>query len=290
MRVNSLVTARHSGHVAGLFCLRFAMVSLALAALCILAVPATARGITTISQGFSTSDKLSIGSIVSLQKNSSDTVVAANGDNTNSILGVVINDGNSLLSLTSDKAHQIQVATSGIVEVLVSNINGDISQGDEITSSPINGVGMKATSSIKVVGIAQDALTGTHGSTQSYSDKKGQKHSVLLGEVPVLVNVSFYYKQPEKTIIPSAIQNIANALAGKPINPLPVLISMGIFIITLVVVVSIIYSMIRSSIISVGRNPMSQSAIYRDLIQLSALIVGILVVAVVSIYLVLVKF
>jgi hypothetical protein len=57
----------------------------------------------------------------------------------------------------------------------------------------------------------------------------------------------------------------------------------------LIVVSSIIYSMIRSSIISVGRNPMSQSAIYRDLIQLSALVIGILAVGLISVYLVLTR-
>jgi hypothetical protein len=57
----------------------------------------------------------------------------------------------------------------------------------------------------------------------------------------------------------------------------------------LVVVMSIIYSMIRSSIISVGRNPMSQSAVYRNVIQLSSVVIVILGVALVSIYMVLKK-
>jgi len=48
--------------------------------------------------------------------------------------------------------------------------------------------------------------------------------------------------------------------------------------------------MIRSGIISVGRNPMSQSAIYRDIIQLSVLVLGILTVAIISIYVILTRF
>jgi hypothetical protein len=91
-------------------------------------------------------------------------------------------------------------------------------------------------------------------------------------------------------LIPTAVQSIANALAGKKVNPLPILISIGIFVVTLIVVVSIVYSMIRSSIISVGRNPMSQSAVYRNVIQLSALVLVILGAAVGSIYMVLTKF
>jgi hypothetical protein len=262
------------------------------------AIPATAHAATTISQGFVTTDKLSLGSIVSLQNNSSDQVSAATSKNIESILGVVINDGSSLLSLSSDQSKQaddktqttqVQVATSGIEQVLVSDINGTIAQGDQITASQISGVGMKATSSVKVVGIAQGSLS-KNGSKQSYTDKQGAKHDVMVGQVPVLINVAYYYKQPDKTIIPSVIQNLANALAGKAVKPVPILICLAIFIVALITVVSIVFSMIRSSIISIGRNPMAQSAVYRNLIQISALVLVILGVTVISIYLILSKF
>jgi hypothetical protein len=263
---------------------------LALAVLAGLVATGSAHAISTITQGYLAKGTPSLGSIVSLQKDSTDVVDVATPENVNNLLGVVVGADNSLLSLSSETANQIQVATSGVVQVLVSDINGSIYAGDQITASPINGVGMKATANTKVVGIAQDNLSDKGSSKQTYKDKKGEQHSVKIGEVPVLVNVSYFFKQPEKTIIPSAIQNIANALAGKTVKPLPILVSMGIFIVTLIVVVSIIYSMIHSSIISVGRNPMSQSAIYRNLIQLSLLILAILAVAVIAIYMVLSKF
>lgn len=280
MSVDRLVKASRSSRVV------FLLAGLALAGL---ALPSAASALTTISQGFTSTDKLSQGSIVSLEKNTSDKVSAATSSNVDSIFGVVIHDGNSLLSLSNGQSSQVQVATSGIVQVLVSDINGKISQGDQITASPISGVGMKATDSVKVIGISQGELSDSRSSKQTYKDKAGKEQTVLLGEVPVLLNVSYYFKQPEKTIIPSAIQNVANALAGKTVKPLPIIISSAIFVVTLIVVVSIIYSMIRSSIISVGRNPMSQSAIYRNLTQMSALVVGILGVSVVSIYMILTR-
>jgi hypothetical protein len=181
------------------------------------------------------------------------------------------------------------VATSGIASVLVSDINGAIVQGDSITASPIKGVGMKATSNAKVIGIAQSNPTNS-ATKQSYTDEQGKKQSVTLGQVSVAVNVTYYYAQPDKTLIPQAIQNLANALAGKQVNALPIIISGVIFIVTIIVVISIIYSMIHSSIISVGRNPMAQSAVYRDVIQLSALVLGILAVAVIAIYVILTRF
>ncbi len=253
--------------------------------------PVIASALTPISQGFLTKSAPPMGTIVSLDKNSTDYVSPATVETGNGILGVVIQGNNSLLTVSDGKTNQVQVATSGVVPVLVSDINGDISAGDEITASPINGVGMKATTNAKVVGVAQNDLkTSSNNQTQAYTDKQGHKHTVLLGQVLVQVNVAYYYRQPDKTIVPQAIQNLANALAGKPVDSLPIIISMAIFIVTIVIIVTIIYSMIHSSIISVGRNPMSQAAIYRNLMQLSALVVATLGVAVVSIYMVLTRF
>lgn len=255
----------------------------------LLLTPIAASAVTPISQGFSSADDLSVGSVVSMKANSTSEVIAASSSDVDTILGVVINDSSSLLTLSNGQDNQYQVATSGTVDVLVSDINGDISKGDQITASPIKGVGMKATANVKVVGIAQGNLKNVSTTKQTYTDKSGQKKEVILGQIPVLINVSYFYKQPEKTIIPSAIQNIANALAGKSVSTTPILISAGIFLIMLIVVSSIVYSMIKSSIISVGRNPMSQSAVYRDVIQLSALVLVILAVGLTSIYLVLTR-
>jgi hypothetical protein len=253
------------------------------------AYPATVSAVTLISQGFLSTGNLAPGSIVSLQSNSSEYVVLATSDNTNNILGVAINGADSEVSLSSNGANQVQVSTNGVEEVLISNINGNIAPGDSITASPIGGVGMKATSNVKVVGISQGSFPNNTESQQSYADKSGKKHTVLVGDVPVLVGVSYFYKQPNKTLIPGAVQNLANALAGKTVNTLPILISIGIFFVTLIAVVSIIYAMIHSSIISVGRNPMSQAAVYRNVVQLSMLVLVILGVAVISIYMVLTR-
>ena len=253
-------------------------------------VPAAAFATTLISQGYLSNGNLPTGSIVSLEHNSSTVVDAATTATASNILGVVIDSGGSQVSISSGQSNQVQVTTNGIEPVLVSDINGTISQGDSITASPIAGVGMKATGNTKVVGIAQDTFPNNTSDQQTYNDQSGQKHNVKLGQVSVLVNVAYYYKQPDKTLIPTALQNVANALAGKTVNSLPIIISVVIFIVTLIVVASMIYALIHSSIISVGRNPMSQAAVYRNVIQISGLVIIILAVAVGAIYMVLTKF
>lgn len=252
-----------------------------------LLMTAVVSAVTTISQGYTTDEPLPLGSIVSLEKTNADRVISSTTNNADRILGIVINNDSSLLSVTNSTKKQVQVATSGTVPVLISDINGEVHAGDHITASPLSGVGMKATANVRIVGIAQSGIQGARKET--YKDKAGAEHTVTLGQVPVMVNVAYFFKEPEKTVVPTALQNVANSLAGKEVSTLPILLSAGVFLIMLIVVSSIIYSMIHSSIISVGRNPMSQGAIYRDLIQLSTLVLAILAVGLITIYFILTR-
>ncbi|HSE60866.1 MAG TPA: hypothetical protein VLA88_01070 [Candidatus Saccharimonadales bacterium] len=254
--------------------------------LCLI-LPLAAYAETAISRSYATDGKLPLGTVVSLKANSTDEVVAASANNVDGLLGVTITEDSSLLSVTNGQKNQVQVATSGTAQVIVSDINGKVARGDHITASPIAGVGMKATGNVRIVGVAQGDVGGS--SKQKYKDKDGKEHEVTLGQVPILINVAYYFKEPDKTLIPQAVQNLANALAGKVVSPVPILISAGIFVIMVIVVASIIYSMIKSSIISVGRNPMSQAAVYRGVVQLSALVIVILGVGLSAMYLVLTR-
>ena len=251
-----------------------------------LATPA-AYAVTSLSESYSSPDDLAIGSLVSVQDDQTDIVKAAESSNVENLLGVVIASGSSLLTLSNGKEDEVQVATTGTLPVLASDINGAIKRGDHVTASPIKGVGMRATANIRVIGVAQGAMTNVK--EEKYKNSAGEEKTVKIGEVPVLVNVAYFFKEPEKTVVPAAIQNVANSLAGREVGTVPVLISGAIFLIMLIIVASLVYSMIRSSIISVGRNPLSQSAIYRDLVQLSGLVLAILGVGLVSIYLVLTR-
>lgn len=243
--------------------------------------------LTTISESYQSMDKIPVGSVVSLMKDSQTQIEPSVTSNVDNLLGVVINPDSSLLSVSTGNSGQTQVATSGTLPVLVSNLNGEIKRGDHITASPLRGLGMLANGNVRVVGIAQGEMTSKR--EEIIKDIDGNDQKVMLGEIPVLINVAYFFKEPEKSIIPASLQNVANSLAGREVKPIPIIVSGAIFIVTAIVVMSIIFSMIRHSIISVGRNPMSQSAVYRDVIQLSALVIGILAVATIAIYLVLTR-
>jgi hypothetical protein len=245
------------------------------------------HAVTPISQSYIATSDIPIGSVVSLKDNTSDQIVPATVENAGNIFGVTINDGSSLLSISTSKGKQIQVATSGTVPVLVSDYNGSINQGDSITASPISGIGMKATSNVRIIGLAQTDLRS--GQKQKVKLKDGTEKEVLLAQIPMLVNVSYFFKEPDKSIIPESVQKVVDGVAGKKVDNLPIIVSGGIFVIMLIVVMSIIYTMIRSSIISIGRNPLSQGVVYRNLLQLSVLVLVILTVGIAAIYFILVK-
>lgn len=256
-------------------------------ALFLLSLPLGVAG-ASITQGFNATQSLTADTLVSIKANThTTTVIPANLTNSSNLVGVVVASNNSQVALSSGTS-QVQVATSGINLVLVSDLNGKIVSGDEITPSAINGVGMLATSNSEVIGTAQGSFPNSTATKETINTSSG-KQTVHIGDIPVLISVGYFTKQPSKTLIPSALQNLANAVAGKQVKTLPIILSAVIFIVTLIVVVSIIYSLIHGSIISVGRNPMAQSAVYRNALQLSALVVAIIAVAMFVIFMILTK-
>lgn len=244
---------------------------------------------TVFGQTYQVDHALSPGTIVSMN-GSNGSVAAADINNIANLFGVVISSDQSLLTFSSPVGNQVQVASTGVADIFVSDINGDIKAGDPITVSTITGVGMKATQNAKIIGIAQESLSGSAGKkNQNIVDSTGKSKTVQLGSVQATIDLSYYYKEASKSVIPIAFQSLANSIAGKQVSPIPILVCLAIFIIGLGSICALLYGAIRGTIISVGRNPMAQAAVYRNLIQVSVLILGILGAIMVSIYLILAK-
>jgi hypothetical protein len=130
---------------------------------------------TTISQSYTSKTDLPVGSIVSLETNTTDKITPASTDNVDNIFGVVISSTGSLLTVTTEGSSQVQVATSGTLPVLASDFNGEIKRGDHITASPFTGVGMKATNNTRIIGVAQGVMTGIKKET--YKTKAGEERT-----------------------------------------------------------------------------------------------------------------
>lgn len=243
---------------------------------------------TTLSQGYLTQNPVQPGWLVSADPNPG-IIQAANVDNADSLIGIVIGPPNALFTVTS-KAGEVQVGTNGIVPAMVTNFNGDIKVGDKITASQINGVGMKVTQNAKVVGVAQGSFDAkTAGAVKTkVKDTAGKEQEMLVGQIPVLVSISYYTKgEGDRPLVPSFLQKFANAVASKEVAQLPIIISLIIFMVTIMSSFVILYSTIRSSIMSIGRNPLSRRAIVRGLLQVVSLVFALNGVGLVSIFLIL---
>jgi hypothetical protein len=243
----------------------------------------TAQGASSIAQGFKSTDpNVVAGAIVSLKDGSPNTVELANQKNLDNVLGVV--SDRSLIELAGSGT--VQIVTSGTATTLVSDINGDIKTGDKITSSPISGIGMKATTSTLVIGTAQAKLSSTELKTQTIIDKNGKQQTVKVGAMPIQVDRVFY-EASETSYLPPALQSFANAVAGRKVSAVRVLIASVLVLLLFVIVGVLLYSAVRSSIISIGRNPLSERAVRKSLLEVGLTVFGVLVFAAIAVYLLL---
>ena len=249
--------------------------------------PTVALADTAISQGFDTNDPIIAGALMSTQSKSK-AVQYASTSTADKLVGVV--SSQSLVELSNSNSKQVQIVTNGTVSTLVSTINGTIAVGDKVTASPIKGVGMKAVRSGYIVGTAQAAFSeATDLTEQVVVDKDGNKQTVKVGMIPVQINVSFYESSDAKqSIIPDFITRFARAVAGRDVSVIRILIAFIILITGIGSISALMYSSVRSSIISIGRNPLAASAVHRSLLEVSLLAIGALLVMLGAVYLVLV--
>ena len=220
----------------------------------------------TIAQGFQTNipkENLKAGALVSFTKGNPNAVELATSDTAVRIAGVI--DQLPLVAI-STSSEKVQVVLNGTTTVLVSDINGAVKSSDKITASPIAGVGMRATSDSQVVGTAQADFKLSGSETQSIKDKAGKTHTVHIGYVPLQVGVA-YYQAPGSNFLPPFLQNIANSIAGRPTSLIRILLASLLLLLGFVIMSVLIYSAVRSSVTSLGRNPLAANAIHKGLFQ-----------------------
>lgn len=250
-------------------------------------VPTAVFAESAISQGFTTDEKLQSGTIVSMDDGSKG-VEQASTANVDRLLGVV--SETSLVELADDGTNQVQVVTNGRAVVLVSDINGDIKAGDYITASPLRGVGMKTAETGIVIGTAQANFSDVEETSQrTVKDESGKERVITVGLLPVQIDVTHYQKQDDKkSVVPQFILNIAHAVSGKEVSVVRVLAALLVLVVGTISIGVMLYASVRSSIASIGRNPLAAAAVNRGLLEISLLTFGVLVVMLAAVYLILV--
>lgn len=239
-----------------------------------------------ISQSYNAETELQPGTIVSAATDDADTVSAANTQNASRLVGVVVEADNSLLAVNPD-SDKVQVAKSGSIPVLVSNVNGDIKDGDRIAASPFNGIGMKAIGAGYIVGRAQaDFSADSKGATeQQVTDKDGNEQTISVGYIQIDLNPKFDAEAGSDGL--NGIQQWVRSLTGHTVSKSRVIVSVVVAVAAIIAVIVLIYASIYGSIISIGRNPLAKQSIFRALAHVLLMAFMIIAVAFALIYLLL---
>lgn len=250
-------------------------------------VPAAyAASSAAVGQGFQADNSRGTvvsGAIVSFKSDSHSVELAA-PDTADRIAGIAVQS--PLLAITGS-GQEVQVVLNGSAEVLVSDINGDIHAGDKITASPIAGVGMLATSDGRIVGTAKADFDAAKAQTKTVTDIHDNPHQVHVGAVPLQVGLAYFQNQ-SSSFLPPFLQSLANNIAGKQVSVVRILICLILFLAALISLSVLVYSAVRSAMISLGRNPLASGNIRRSLYQVGLITLTVWGGVLVASYLVLV--
>jgi len=243
----------------------------------------------SVTQGYSSDKVLQRGTVVSLDAADTSKIVPANLENQDRLHGVVVGANDSTFTI-SDIKEKTFVATVGRFDALVSTEAGTIQPGDFITISSITGISMKAGENDRfTVGKAIEGFDGGNAiSTTELKDTVGNSTTVAIGRIPIDVSVgSNPLLKAAESNLPGFLRKATEAIAGKEVSTVRVYIGMFILLAAASIAGSLLYAGIRSSVISIGRNPLSKHSITKSLFQIILTSIIIFLIGLFGVYLLL---
>lgn len=250
-------------------------------------LPAHAQEFT---QGFGADEKLLRGALVSRVEGDENKVASAVVDDLERVYGVVVRSNETPVTLTFDPSG-VLVATSGRYELLVSNINGEIKDGDYLTASSIRGIAMKADDrQAKSIGQALQNFD-TNDPNQVLSSKdvnttEGQERTVAIGRILVDLDVR---NNPLSfgVLAPQVLIQLGETIAGGPVSVTRIWGALATLVLSFATGSVIFYAGVRTSIIAIGRNPLSKASVLRGFLQVTTISLAIFIVGGFAVYLIL---
>jgi hypothetical protein len=241
--------------------------------------PAVKAAGNIVVEGFSSKEVLQPGLVVSLDASSTKSVKAAPAGDENLMYGVVVDPSDAPLTV-NNKGSQVFVASSGIYRVLVSTINGPIKMGDYLSMSTLDGIAAKATPS-QTTTLGQ-AEANFDGSSNVITNNGGQ----AIGRIYVNLTIQ---KNPfaSSDPVPAFLRRTAVALANKPVPVARIYTALIIFVIAAIATVTILWSGVRSSLVSLGRNPLSRHIILGGLYKVIFTGLAVFAIGLAGVYLLL---
>lgn len=275
----------------GKFALPSVVIPLGVLSLALLVnIPATGS---SFSEGVTVTDGNYVnGALISLTSTEPASIELADVNTTNYLAGVVEPAGEGLI-VSEVEGSNVYVATDGIVEAFVSDLNGEIKTGDFIGASWIKGVGMKALENTetdqKVLGVAlqdQDLSDEYTYLVEDVETPNGTKEANV-GKVSIKIfprDTGPYFGSSTE----SGLEEFANNLTGKEVPLVRIIAALLLFSVAIVISGVFMTNGIKSSLNSLGRNPLASQSIFSTLTQISVVSVGLILVGATVAYVVLV--
>lgn len=244
-------------------------------------------------QGYAADGQVDTGTIVQLTGKDSNRIKVAAESELQNMFGVVVDRNQLPVTLSNEGLeNETYVAASGTYNVRVSTQGGSIAAGDYVTLSAIDGIAMKAGTEEKTVFGRANAPFDGKGSvlgTVTLKDTANKTNKmVALGSVPVTIDIKRNPNEKStKANVPEPLERIGQAIAEKEVSPIRIYLSMGITVVTLIAAIAVLYAGVRSSIISIGRNPMSKKSIFRALLEIILTSLLIVIIGLFAVYLLL---
>lgn len=187
----------------------------------------------------------------------------------------VISDNPAASIVDSDLKGARLVITDGVVAVRVSSINGNINEGDFVTSSKISGVGQKATRNGYVVG---KALEG-------YQSDNPQ----AVSKIQILVNIypTGGLSGPRGNLLQFIRQGLTVPVF-EPVESLRYLLAVAIVVISFTLGMVYFGRASRAGIEAIGRNPLAKRVIQITVVLNIVLTIVIVLVGLGIAYLILI--
>lgn len=267
----------------------YLLTNLALSIIVVFTLGSNAQS-SSITSGYGTNANVQIGMIVGLVKGDSNKVEPINSDRISEAIGVAVNNNDSPITLSGEN-QKVYVASSSKYAVLVSDQNGSIRVGDYITLSSISGIGMKADEFQSVIiGQATQEFSGKGSasflSTTKVSDNKGKQKDINIGRIEVNIGIVKNPLAKNVTDAPELLQRAGKTIAGKSVTAPRLYIALTLLILVSAIASSVIYSSVRSGIISIGRNPLSRRLIIRGILQMVLVAFIIFIAGLFGVYLI----
>lgn len=250
-----------------------------------LSLPLSAQ---SLNQGYSSDEPLQQGMLVKEKANDRSKVEPVKQSDAGYIKGVVVGRNDSAVVIASEDQN-VFVANSGMHDVLVSDEGGAIKKGDYLSISSIAGIAMKTDNNQTIViGRAAGDFTGkgdSIGSTTRESDKK----NINLGRISVDISIAANptRKQATRDTVPKIFKDISSSVAGKPVTNGRIWLASIVFLASSIITGIMFYSGARSSLLALGRNPLSKTSILKGLVQIVVLGIIVFICGLFGVYLLL---